>query len=355
MNSSKHYLNRALQLATLRRGFCAPNPAVGALIVKTGEIVGEGYHVKAGDPHAEVIALQQAGNQAKGATLYVTLEPCSHTGRTPPCVNAIIKAQLAQVYFGYYDPNPLVAGKGQKLLEAAGLHCEHIPLNEIKRFYHSYTYWTLHKKPWVTVKIAVSQDWKIAQQHGKPAKITGNDASKFTHEKRLHADAILTTINTVLNDDPSLNVRIKNSIIPKPIYLLDSQCRLPKHARICKTSERLTVFHSSQCHPITNNTKDIVIPTDENGLDLRAVIQKIGEDGIHDLWVEAGANAFHTLITQSLANEIYLYQSPTTLGNGAYPLKTSLNQILSNYQEVSSDPLGSDIAHHFIKLGGLTG
>src|SRR3989344_2995168 len=162
------YLKRALKLAEKRRGFCSPNPAVGAVVVKDGKIIGEGWHEKAGAPHAEVMALASAGSSAAGGILYVTLEPCSHTGRTPPCTDLIIKTGIKAVYYGFKDSNLTVSGQGEFYLKSAGIACEQIELPEINAFYRSYAHWLKTKKPWVTAKIALSLDEKIASVDGKP-------------------------------------------------------------------------------------------------------------------------------------------------------------------------------------------
>ncbi len=348
MTSNQQYLQHALKLADSRRGFCAPNPAVGALLVKDGEIIAEGCHFAAGQPHAEINAIQQAGNNAAGASLYVTLEPCCHQGRTPPCVDAIIKAKIAEVYFAYRDPNPSVSGKGQEQLIQAGIPTHHVTIDEIDRFYQSYQHWTKTHKPWVTIKLAVSKDNKIAYQDGSPAVITGTEAKDFTHQCRLKADAILTTINTVQNDDPQLNVRLNNKTIAKNIYILDSRLQLPKHASIHNSAQNLTVFFDKTLK-LNNQLRSIGITTTDQGLDLNEVIAKIGEDGVHNLWVEAGAKCFQALVQTGLADEIYLYQSPIELGVDAKPAMDKQFDITQFYKELASEPSGADLIRHFIK------
>ena len=216
----KHWLLETLQLAKKREGFCAPNPAVGAVVVKNNQLISAGYHYGAGHPHAEVGALDAAGDQAQGADLYVSLEPCCHQGRTPPCTEKIKAAGIARVFFAFLDPNPIVAGRGQAVLKDSGIACEHTPINEINDFYRAYCYWTTHKKPLVTAKLAITADGYVANADGSPLAITGEECRVFTHENRLRSDAILSNTQTIIADDPQMNVRLNNKIVKKPLYLL---------------------------------------------------------------------------------------------------------------------------------------
>lgn len=316
------FLQRALELAQSRRGFCAPNPAVGCVIVKNNRVIGEGLHLACGKPHAEVDALQKLGERAEGADLYVTLEPCCHWGRTPPCTQAIVEAKITRVFYAFRDPNPKVAGQGEATLKQAGIACEKLSSQAIDDFYESYAYWTKHKMPFVTAKLAVSLDGKIAGVDGKPVEISGKEAKIFTFENRLHTDAILTTITTVQNDDPQLNIRFANETIRKPIYLLDSFLRFRFASKIMRTAQRLTIFHQKKTFKAKKDTlqrNDVrIIPVRKNdfGLNLTDVLKQIGEDGVHDLWVEAGAKCFNALWEQGLINRAYLYYSSQKIGPG---------------------------------------
>ena len=318
------HLQAALRLAQSRRGWCAPNPAVGAIIVKDHTVLAQGRHWAAGHPHAEVDALQALGEHAaQGATLYVTLEPCCHWGKTPPCTQRIIQAGIQRVYYAFRDPNPKVAGKGIQELRAAGILCEHIELPEINDFYKSYTYWWKHQRPWATLKLAMSLDAKIAAVNHQPVAITGPELAIFTHQQRYHSDAILTTINTILRDDPQFNVRWQGETIKKPVYVLDSNLRLPVQATVLHSTQSLTLLHSRaadktrrqalmaagvQCMPI-GKTKA--------GLDLVEVFNILGKAGIHDVWIEVGAHGFHALLQQRLIQRIFIYIAPKLLGSQA--------------------------------------
>ncbi len=187
---SDQYIKKTLTLAEQRRGFCAPNPAVGAVVVKNEKIIGSGAHQQCGEPHAEVLALQAAGEAARGATLYVSLEPCCHWGRTPPCSELIIQSGISAVYYAYRDPNPAVAGQGAEKLRAAGIDCHYVAMPEADDFYASYYYWTEHHRPRVTAKIALSLDSKIAGVNGQPLTITGVPLQQYTHHGRQHSDAL---------------------------------------------------------------------------------------------------------------------------------------------------------------------
>lgn len=318
-------MQQALALAKSRRGFCAPNPAVGSVIVREEKIIAEGVHLGAGHPHAEIEALKKLGDRAKGATLYVTLEPCCHFGRTPPCTDQIIQSGIARVYFGLVDPNPKVAGQGKAALEKAGIPCELIDLPEIRKFYQSYIYWTQQHRPFVTAKLAVSWDGKIAGPDGIPVQLTSEKAQRKTHEYRHRMDAILTGIHTILKDDPQLNVRLGLEVLAKPIYILDSQLRLPLMAKVIQTAKTLTVFHASNVN--SERKKALMalgvrceeVPSTSKGLDLPTILTIIGRDGMQDLWIEAGPQVFESFHEQQLLGRILIYISPKTLGQTAMP------------------------------------
>lgn len=319
-NSNAAYLKAALALAKKRRGFCAPNPSVGALVIKNDEVLAEGKHWAAGEPHAERVALNKLGKKAKGASLYVTLEPCCHWGKTPPCTQIIIDSGIKHVYYSLEDPNPEVAGKGAKELIAAGIQCEQIKLPEIDSFYRSYIYWMKNHRPFITAKIALSLDGKIAGVQGESVQLTGDALQQLTHQNRRKSDALLTTINTIINDDPQINVRLEEDIIAKPIYILDSHLRLPLNARVFETSSRLTVFHEKNANEkqkqqlTAKNVRCVEIEKNKDGLRLQEMINVIGNDGVHDLWVETGARCFQSLVKQKLLNRLFIYVAPKILG-----------------------------------------
>lgn len=322
------FLTLALEQATKGLGYCAPNPAVGAVIVKAQKVIALGYHRGVGTDHAEVDAIKQGGD-VKGATLYVSLEPCCHTGRTPPCTKAIIEAGIARVVFACRDPNRHTPDTGEQVLKNAGIVCEFIAIPAAELFYQYYIHWLATKTPWLTAKLAVSFDGKIAGPGGKTLRITGDDLEKLTHRKRLHADAILTTFKTIIADDPQLNVRLSDVMIKKPLFILDSACSLPLTARVFKTTQSITVFHKrdASSEKIKNLSAHGVtcVPLDyDRGLDLNAVKQYLGELGLHQVWIEAGGLATSSFLQAKLLDEFVLYIAPILLGSQATRAFTSV-------------------------------
>lgn len=323
MGSPEVYLKRALKLAKIRRGFCASNPAVGAILVKNNNIISTGFHKQSGFPHAEVEAINSAGENAKGANLYVTLEPCCHYGKTPPCTELIIKVGIKAVYYGLADPNPNVFNKGVQALKQAGIDCFLVELSEIKSFYESYSYWVINKRPWVTTKLALSLDGKVAGTKHEPVVLTGEELKLYTHECRKKNDALLTTINTILQDNPQLNVRLANKTIKKPIYILDSNLRLPLNARVHQTSKKLVIFHEKSANKkrklilTGKNIRCVEISKAKEGLDIEEILSTIGSDGIHDLWVEVGGKCFQSFLHKELIHRALIYIAPKILGDQA--------------------------------------
>ena len=302
MLNSMHetYLKQALALAKPFKGYCAPNPAVGAVLVEQGNIIAEGAHTGPGNPHAEVEAIKRASKITPSTILYVTLEPCSHQGRTPPCVDAIINAGIKTVYFSFKDPNPIIAG--QSVLNEKGIHCEQVEVNDINDFYQSYAYWTKNQKPFVTAKLAMSMDGKIAGQHGKPVLITGSKTNQFTHELRNQSDAILTSARTIINDDPQMNVRLNQTSRSKPLYILNSNLKLPENAKIFETAKSVTVFTPEE---------------NESYVCLDSLLARVGQDGAHDLFIEAGGKCFNQFIKHNLVHTAYVYVGKKVLGSDA--------------------------------------
>lgn len=351
MQDPLFYLKNALELAQIRRGFCAPNPAVGAIIVKNGEIIAEGFHHGSGTDHAEIDALKKINFVAHNATLYVTLEPCCHQGKTPPCTDAIIKSGIKKVFFGFDDPNPKVSGKGMQQLINAGIPCEKIELPEINNFYQSYQFWWQHKRPFVTGKIALSLDGKIAGPGGKRVNITGKKLQEYTHQRRKKSDAILTTAKTIAQDNPQLNVRLENGNYRKPLYILDSHLSLSllsPGAQIFSTAERITVFHCEKAEQSnkkrlqTAGASCIEISQSETGLCLDAVLDEMGKEGIHDLWLEAGGRCFQAFAEANLLQQGFIYVAPKWLGSDAQSAFADIEKIFVNVKSLSWHTMGED-------------
>ncbi len=334
-HSTRHYLELALSLAEIRRGFCAPNPCVGALLVKDNKIIATGYHNASGSPHAEVNAIHKVDPVlAKGSTLYVTLQPCCHFAKkTPPCTELIIKSGIDKVIYGFRDPNPAVNNHTDNLLQHAGIECSQFILSAIDNFYASYDYWWKYKRPFTTAKLAMSLDGKIAGENGKKIQLTGKKAQQFTHQQRKKTDAILTTAKTICKDDPLLNSRWDNKIYKKPLYILDTQLNLPASSKIFNSAERVTIFHNSSLNKVNQlkkqhpETRFVPIKSDKNGLNLIAILEYIGLDGKIDLWIEAGGRLVQAFIQNNLLQRAFIYVAPLWLGENTQTAFTFPNPL----------------------------
>jgi len=343
------YLTQALNQAKKGLGFCVPNPAVGALVVKNKKILASAYHQGPGLRHAERAALEELDQETtEGATIYVTLEPCSHWGRTPPCADYLIERGIKTLCYGFTDPNPAVSGRGIDRLEAAGITCEKIDLLDIQTFYRPYAYWWRTGRPWVTAKIALSLDGKIAKKGGGPTPITGEAALRYTHEQRKRSDAILTTARTILHDDPRLNARCGDKTWDKPLYLLDRKLSISPSARIFQSNAPITGFYNADLSsdPIQSAKREGVsyfaIPEKAGRLDWPAILDQIGKDGCHSLWVEAGGRCFESLIQSGFLNQGLVYIAPKVLGNSAYPAFHS-EALFKDATEIVWEPCGDDV------------
>lgn len=344
------FLRQSLILAETRRGFCAPNPAVGAVVVHNNQIIAQGSHWAAGHPHAEVVALNSLTPLPKDAVLYISLEPCCHTNKkTPPCTDLIIQSGIKKVIFGLHDPNPAVSGQGQQILQQAGIECIYYPIAEINHFYQSYIYWIQTKLPYVTAKLALSLDNKIAGANGQRMQITGEQAKQFTHQQRLRSDAILTTAKTILADNPLLNIRLDNTSQKKPVYILDRQLTVPLGANIFSTAETVTVFCDQDteqkkiAHYESLNIRCVGIPVVNNKLNLLEILKFIGRDGNHELWVEVGGVCFSGFGRENLLNCAYIYLAPKFLGINATPAFTEEIDFLNLANHKQWQILGEDI------------
>lgn len=350
------YLLRCIALASNRIGFCAPNPAVGCVVVKDNTILAEGFHFGCGHPHAEVDALEKIGDAAIGSTVYVSLEPCCHYGRTPPCTDRLIQSGVERVYFGLLDPNPIVAGKGREKLIAAGILCEKITVEAIQAFYLPYVQWTQTRLPYAILKLAVSSDYKIALADGKPAEITGVECSELTHRYRNDSDAILTSVNTVINDNPKMNVRRNGHLIAKNIYVIDRNAALPLESIIFETAKSITLFYAEDLKSNSiaqlqhKNVRCIPISETKAGLDLKAIIKKIGEDGVHQVWIEVGDRLADAFLKSNVLNEMILYVSPKKLGENAMPSSVRIESLKSSFHHLETKKCGDDRVYRFFSL-----
>ena len=315
----KQFLRKALEQAYRGRGMCAPNPSVGAVLVHNQHIIAMGHHQGVGTAHAEKLVLSQTPLPFD-STLYVTLEPCNHWGRTPPCVSAIIQSGIRRVVYAFPDPNPLVRERNTpELLTAAGIEVIHYPLEEIDAFYQSYGHWMKTKNTWLTAKIAQTFDGKIAGKDGARLQLSNDDCAQFTHEQRRHTDLILTSAETLCNDNPLLTARTKEGTWQKPIAIIDRQLRVEADAKALKEAKHCYVFHDSLLtvkNPLPNCTY-IRVPLVNQQLDLAFILQQIGQLGFHDTWLEAGGRLFSAFHEQGLVHRTYLYLVPMILGDEA--------------------------------------
>ncbi|MDP3540659.1 MAG: bifunctional diaminohydroxyphosphoribosylaminopyrimidine deaminase/5-amino-6-(5-phosphoribosylamino)uracil reductase RibD [Azonexus sp.] len=313
---------RALQLAERGLFTTSPNPRVGCLLVRDGWIVGEGWHVKAGEPHAEVLALRAAGLKAKGATAYVTLEPCSHHGRTPPCAEALIAAGVARVVAAMTDPNPLVAGKGLTMLQAAGIATASGLLeNEARELNIGFVSRMTRGRPWLRLKTAASLDGKTALNNGVSQWITGPDARQDGHRWRARACAILTGIGTVRDDDPQLNVRAVETTRQPLRVVVDSKLETPLSARILQACPVLiagAVENADKAALLRSTGAEVqILPNAVGKVDLKALLEYLAQRGVNEVHAEAGFKLNGSLLREGLVDELLLYLAPCLIGHAA--------------------------------------
>jgi len=320
------FMARALRLAELGLYTTTPNPRVGCVIVKDGAVVGEGWHQRAGEAHAEVHALREAGAAAKGATAYVTLEPCCHYGRTPPCADALIAAGLSRVVAAMEDPNPRVAGDGMKRLAQAGISTACGLLEaEAKELNIGFNARMSRGRPWLRVKSAASLDGKTALSNGASQWITGPDARKDGHRWRARACAILTGMGTVRGDDPRLTVRDVDwqGMPPRqPLkVIVDTRLEIPLSAAVLQGGHSLIVSavdNPPRVEALANlGAEVVVLPGYSGGVDLTALFTELARRGINEVHAEAGMRLSGSLIREGLADELLIYLAPTLLGHCA--------------------------------------
>ncbi|STZ75400.1 bifunctional diaminohydroxyphosphoribosylaminopyrimidine deaminase/5-amino-6-(5-phosphoribosylamino)uracil reductase RibD [Bergeriella denitrificans] len=322
-------MQNALRLARQGRFSTSPNPRVGCVIARGSQIVGQGFHVRAGEPHAEVHALRQAGEAAEGATAYVTLEPCSHYGRTPPCAEALIKAKVGRVVAAMTDPNPLVAGKGLAMLHNAGIITQSGLLeDEARALNRGFLSRIERGRPYVRLKCAASLDGKTALSDGRSQWITAEAARQDVQILRAESCAVLTGIGTVLADNPRLNVRTLPTLRQPVRVVLDSRLQTPPDCHLVRDGGSPTVIATlvsdpDRLQPYLQHRHIRIIRPSENPagrIDLADLLRLLAEAGLGEVMVEAGATLASAFLAADLADEIVLYQSPKILGNPGRPL-----------------------------------
>ena len=355
--ADRRFMQLALTLGRRGLGRTWPNPAVGAVIVKDGIIVGRGWTQDGGRPHAEPEALRRAGDLAKGATLYVTLEPCSHHGRSPPCADAVIAAGIARVVSAMEDPNPEVAGQGHARLRAAGIVVDTgLYADKATRDHAGHISRVLRMRPYVILKLAVSSDGKIGLT-GKPVAITGEESRSRVHLLRAQCDAILVGIGTVKADNPDLTCRLSGLAAQSPVrVVLDRRLRISGDSKL---------IHSARATPLwlmTSTTAEaaaatklgaagaqiIRLPTTrESGLDLSAVMAALHERGITRLMVEGGARVAESFLQAGLVDEVWLLRGPDAIGEGGvaalHAMRLSAITQSPDFAQRGSEALGNDM------------
>ena len=317
---------RALRLAERGLMTAAPNPRVGCVLVSAGEVVGEGWHERAGQPHAEIHALQQAGAQASGATAYVTLEPCCHQGRTPPCTQALIAAGITRVVAAMEDPNPHVAGKGLSALRAAGIEAAAgLLADAAEQLNAGFVMRMRQGRPRVRCKLAMSIDGRTAMASGESRWITGDAARADVHRLRGRSDAIMTGIGTVLADDPSLTLRIdgQHEDAWQPLrVILDSKLRIPPGAKLLDLPGETLIITGvadaeNEARLTRTGVRIAMLPLQHGQLELAAVLQHLGTLQINEVHLEAGATLCGAMLQAGLVDELVIYMAPHLMGDAA--------------------------------------
>ena len=351
------FMKMALALAEQGRGWTSPNPMVGAVIVKNGKVVGKGFHQAAGGPHAEIHALNDAAGQAKGATLYVTLEPCNHTGRTPPCTDAILKSGIKRVVAGMRDPNPRVTGGGLDFLESQGIEilvgvCE----DACRRINEAFIKYAATSRPFVILKCAATLDGCIATRSGDSRWITNPLSRQFVHGIRHAVDAIMVGIGTVLKDDPRLTTRIQGRKTKDPMrVVLDARLSIPEGARILHLSSKSdTLIISDKSCSLEKRkklqalgTRFLTLDTQGEHIDLAALLQELGKMEITSLLIEGGSHVNGSAFRTGIVDKVYMFYAPKLCGGEGIPICAgpgvkAMNQCI-NLVDISVHRFGDDV------------
>ncbi|WAC07890.1 MAG: bifunctional diaminohydroxyphosphoribosylaminopyrimidine deaminase/5-amino-6-(5-phosphoribosylamino)uracil reductase RibD [Thermodesulfobacteriota bacterium] len=325
----EEYMWLAIQLALKAQGQTSPNPLVGALIVKNATIVGRGFHSQAGTPHAEINALREAGNKAQGAELYLNLEPCSHFGRTPPCVDAIIQKKIMKVFVGMVDPNPLVRGKGIRRLKEAGIKVAiGILEKECRKLNEVFIKYITTKRPFVILKAAASLDGRVAAESGDSQWITNEKSREYVHRLRGAVDAVLVGIGTVKKDDPLLTCRLKNRKEKDPIRIVvDSTLSISPKAKVLNlNSQALTIIATTPKASIKKRAllekkgaRVLVIPSQDR-VDLRLLMETLGKEEITSVLIEGGSEINTSALQSGIVDKVLFFYAPKIIGGQKSPL-----------------------------------
>jgi len=350
-------MRRALELAAKAAGRTSPNPMVGAVIVKNGRVIAEGYHKKAGRPHGEIEALRKAGKRARGAQLFVNLEPCCHQGRTPPCTEAIIESGIKEVFVGMRDPNPLVAGKGIRRLKRAGIEVHSGLLKEeCRQLNEVFVKYIETGMPFVTLKSALSLDGKIATSTGESQWITGPEARERVHRMRDQVDAILVGAGTILKDNPRLTTRLKKGKGSNPArVILDAKAEIPLKSKVFHRARRERVIyvtaHGTSAFRINKLHKagvhTYLLPEKNSRISLKKLIKLLGQSGVTSILVEGGGGLNASALKEGIVDKVVLFLAPLIIGGESAPGVVggpgvkSLKQAL-NIKGLTVTPVGAD-------------
>ncbi len=315
------YMRLAIQLARQGSGWVNPNPMVGAILVKDGKIIGQGYHKKYGERHAEQNALANCQTSTAGATLYVTMEPCCHHGRTPPCTESIIESGISRVVVGSSDPNPLVSGKGIAILYSHGIEVvENVAKNECDKLNESFFHYIQNRTPYVIMKYAMTMDGKIATRTGKSQWITGSASLRRVHEDRHRYSAVMVGVGTVITDDPMLTCRLENSRNPLRI-ICDTGLRTPQQSKIVTTSDiaptliATAITDTNRHQPYLDAGCEImVLPQKDNHIDLNTLLKSLGKKQIDSLLLEGGSTLNWSALQSGIVNKVQAYIAPKLFG-----------------------------------------
>lgn len=327
LDSDAAYMRRAMELALLGEGWCHPNPMVGAVIVKNGVIIGEGYHRKCGELHAERNAFASLKEPAKGAALYVTLEPCCHYGRTPPCTEAIVENGIRRVVIGSKDPNPKVSGRGAVILKAHGIEVhENFLREECDALNPVFFHYITTKTPYVTMKYAMTMDGKIATRTGKSKWITGEKSREYVHRMRHAAMGIMAGIGTVLADDPMLNCRLPEGNGRNPVRIVcDTHLRLPLQSRLVQTAKEIPVIDVCGADPDPGKksaleqagVRILCCPGKDGEIDLAELMRRLGEEEIDSVLLEGGGTLNESALKAGIVSEVDCFVAPKVFGGRA--------------------------------------
>lgn len=357
----REYMRMALELAVKGEGAVNPNPMVGAVVVKNGKVIGKGYHRYFGGPHAEVYAIEEAGLEANGAEIYVTLEPCSHFGKTPPCADKIIVAGIKKCYIAMKDPNPLVAGRGVKRMQEAGIEVvSGIMEEEAVKLNHVFLKYITTGEPYVYLKCAITIDGKIATRNGSSKWITGEQAREEVHRIRNRYMGVIVGKNTVLHDDPELNVRVEVDNLRNPFRIIvDPELDVPKNARVIKAAEdgkTIIIAKKEMAETMKGylfKEKGVkIVDGGEYPFNMREVLRKLGRMGIDSVLVEGGRGIISSFFSEKLIDGGTIFIAPKILGDehgksfiGGFERKSISESFELRDIEIKS--YGKDIAYRF--------